>query len=441
MAYSDYIISPAISIYDIQEALSDGSPDLGHLSVSANINPMAKFKPVRFNKKEALTAQDFFSVRYGLRPWATTSGSSGVEISTFASNNPNPNVAWIYDKPRGRRTGYTDEHYRQTDFNHYFHRATPPFAFEVSGELGSSIGITFYIDALAATINSQNMGLQYGWHPEYNLSMNDMFSAYYNPSAASHLCVCMHNLDKNSYCAVILKLTVGDLSASASTAILFAKQTTLSGVTYPAVPFIDDLTESGDNFRFIIGLTNSYTAGNDPYQVVTTAIDCYPLAFVQGIDRRDIQLWSYITIHGLKSWFANVAGNLSGEYIGRVTYADRQYDKYRITGDLYGMFMTPSDHWAAPGVTAKINIRTQGLVGDNTLESVGVPVNLPDAGTSYQQRLVQFGASATEVFVYIEPAADTRTLEFIGRAEYAYEQGQNSVPFENRFVVKLPSPQ
>ena len=79
-------------------------------------------------------------------------------------------------------------------------------------------------------------------------------------------------------------------------------------------------------------------------------------------------------------------------------------------------------------------MRTQGVVGDNTLASIGVPASLPDAGTPYERLLVEFGSSATAVYLYIEPAADSRTIEFTGVAEYAYEQ----VPFKASFTVNIP---
>ena len=398
-----------------------------------DINPMSKFKPVRNSKIEPLTNQEFLLLRYGLRPWATTGSGQSMEIRSFASNDPNPNVAWIYDKPRG--SSY-DETYRDTDFYHYFHRATPPFAFEVSGSLGSSVGVTFFIDQLAAAIYNSGGDAEGSWHPQYNISLSDLFNGYQTPSNYSHLCVCVHRkIGSNSwtYCgSVVSKMTVGDLHATAVTMIMYAKETTLSGVTYPPVSFLDDLTESGDTFRFIVGLVNFYTGGSAPYEVLNTAFDVYPLAFKPGIDRKDIELYSYLTIHDLKCWFANPNGNLTAEYKGR-TQGDR-YDKYLITGDLYGRFVTPKDYWAVTGATIKIEMRTQGIVGENDLYTNGVPASLPLPGKPYEQRLVQFGANAKEVYLYIEPAADSRTLEFIGIAEYAYEQ----VPFQSVFVVNIP---
>lgn len=418
--------------------IGDSVPDNGGgtdwtVTNRVDINPMSKYKPVRYNKIAALTNQEFAdpNVRYGLRPWSM---ESGTELKTFNSANSNPNVAWIYDKPRG---GAYNEPYRITDFNHYFHRATPPFAFEVSGNLGSSIGITYYIDNLAAAIYNSGADAAGSWHPKYNITLADLFNGYQTPSNNSYLCVCVHDVTENVYKGtVVFNKKVGDLHNTAVSLIMFAKQTTLQGITYPAIPFFDDLTKSGHTFRFIVGLRNSYTGGYmEPYEVFNggSGIDVYPLAFKEGIDRKDIELYSYLTIHDLKCWFADPSGNLTATYLGQSAMpgGSRLFDKYIITGDLYGRFVTPKDYWTAPGATIKITMRTQGYVSVNELTA---SASLPDAGKPYEERLVQFGANATAVYLYIEPAADSRTLEFHGVAEYVYEQ----VPFQAAFTVNIP---
>ena len=400
-----------------------------------DINPMSKYKPVRYNKIAALTEQEFANpnVRYGLHPWAM---ESSTELKTFNSANSNPNVAWIYEKPRG--LSY-NEPYRITDFYHYFHRATPPFLFDVSGKLGSSVGITFYRDGLAADIYNQSEDAAGSWDPDYNITLADLFSAFTTPSNNSYLCVCVHDMSENTYLGVVVfNKTIGSIESSATPLIMFANQTTQSGTTYPAVPFINDLTKSGHTFRFIVGLRNAYTGGTAPYEVFNggSGIDVYPLAFKQGIDRKDIELYSYITIQGLQCWFDNPAQNLSASYIDTVTYAGQTMDKYIITGNLYGIFITPNDWntYQVPGATIKIILRTQGYVGDNDLYSVGMPVSLPDADKFYELQIVKFGPNDKAIYLYVYPQADTRTIEFEGFAEYAYEQ----VDFQSKFVVKFP---
>ena len=396
------------------------------VAARVDINSMSKYKPVRFNKIKPLTNAEFRSIRYGLRPKGTGGG-----YATFSSSLINPDVAWIYDKPRG--LSY-NEPYRINDFYHYFHRATPPFAFEVSGELGNSIGITYYIDNLAASIYNSGADAAGSWHPEYNITLADLFNGYQTPSNSSYLCVCVHDVTENVYKGtVVFKKQVGDLHNTAVSLIMFAEQTTLSGVTYPAVQFLQDQTKSGHTFRFIVGLRNAYSGGTAPYEVFNggSGIDVYPMAFKEGIDRKDIKLYSYHTIHDLQCWFADPSGNLSASYLGRETYNGRSMDKYIITGNLYGRFVTPSDFWTVTGATIKITMRTQGYVSVNELTA---SASLPDAGKPYEELLVQFGANATAVYLYIEPAADSRTLKFLGVAEYAYEQ----VPFQAPFTVNIP---
>ena len=392
------------------------------VSSRIEVNPMAKYKPVRFNKLAALTDAEFQSVRYGLHPKYT---EDGQDYYTFPSSNENPDVAWVYEKPRGKaptpatQDFLVDEPYRDTDFNNYLHKATAPLLMDVSGELGNSVGVSFYIDGMAAALNHGD------WDPQLNLSFNDLFYSRGTPSNNAHICVCIHNLDKQEYCTIVSKTNVGTLRASNSnTLILFAEATQWNdGLLHPAVPLLADMNDSGDTFRFIVGLRNSYSGqSTEAYEVLTGPVEIYPLAFRKGIDRKDIVLTSIYDLQGLKCLFT---GSLSATYLGKEAYYGRTMDKYRIVGNLTGTFETPSDHWGVGRVTdvnVKISIRTQGYVGDNDLDTIGVPVNIPLPGHKYTNvPLVTFGANAKEVFVYIVPQADTRALELIGTASYAYE--------------------
>lgn len=57
MAYNIGRIMAPVSIYDVQQALGSGSPDLGTLCRSANINKWSKYKPIYSNLVDTVTGQ------------------------------------------------------------------------------------------------------------------------------------------------------------------------------------------------------------------------------------------------------------------------------------------------------------------------------------------------------------------------------------------------
>ena len=105
MAYDDGITNAPISIYDVQRALGTNEQDLGSLCKHANINPMAKYKPVRYSKLSPLTDAEFKSTNYGL-----------VTGSVFNASDSNPSNTWTYLRVRPL-TDYS----RYTDFDGYYH--------------------------------------------------------------------------------------------------------------------------------------------------------------------------------------------------------------------------------------------------------------------------------------------------------------------------------
>lgn len=117
MAYSDGLITAPVSIYDVQRAISNSSPDLGTLCTGSTINKFARWKPFRKNSVHfasnaaRLTAAK--AVNYG-------SGIVSCGRQTFASQYQNE---WSHLAPRGGgggNAGY-DEYYRLADFNLYQH--------------------------------------------------------------------------------------------------------------------------------------------------------------------------------------------------------------------------------------------------------------------------------------------------------------------------------
>lgn len=108
---------------DIKVVLGHSSNDLGTLCLSSKINKWAKNKPVNIGKKIALTAEDRYSVNYGL------------EINEIATHLENvalanaPTADWAYLRPSA-------PYYRMLDFNGYIHDAQLPYYVEIKAEQG-----------------------------------------------------------------------------------------------------------------------------------------------------------------------------------------------------------------------------------------------------------------------------------------------------------------
>lgn len=436
-------------------AASDGEGNWTIVS-RIDINPMAKYKPVRKSKLTPLTYDDFASVRFGVRPGAGDTSA----VQSFMSNAINPQVTWIYDKPRGSQVT-PNEPYRITDFENYLHKATPPFGFTVSGELGGdtasgeasgSVGVTVSVDALAYEVYYSGENT-HGWQSEYNLSVLDLFSGIQTPGSTAKICVCVHRLDNGVWKhvgVVVSKMTLGDnpgssvnpwTSYAVRTINMFAHRTVISGRIYPEIKFLDG-SHSGKTYRFIVGLCGSNNGpdinSSTEYNVYEEAdgyahFDVYSLALREGIDRKDIVLYKYGTIQRLSCRFVNSPTVPTLNYL----YTDRnnRYDYYSVEGSLYGLFTTPSQGaWAAYSINVKLTFATQGTT--NPVQIVSRAIDIQAYATTSLENIVQLGQSATSLILTIEHAADTRTLEFTGVASYALE----SVPFENNLTVSAPKP-
>ena len=129
MSYINGIISAPVSIYDVQRALANSSPDLGTLCRAANINMWAKFKPVVLAQIDTTSEWDFTNNRWkddaswfqgrtgacGITPYSNTN------FANIISNTDGSNNGWVYNRP----TGGAQSPYRLTDFAGYNHRAFP----------------------------------------------------------------------------------------------------------------------------------------------------------------------------------------------------------------------------------------------------------------------------------------------------------------------------
>lgn len=101
----------------VKEALGAGSHKWSVLCKHANINKWSKWKPIRSNKDDEITASDLASANYGLN--IIQYGSVASVVSAYGINGG----IWAYLTPRGGAVG---EPYRIGDFRNYDHSA-PPF--------------------------------------------------------------------------------------------------------------------------------------------------------------------------------------------------------------------------------------------------------------------------------------------------------------------------
>ena len=186
MGYSSGVINTPVEIEDIQDALNDSSEDdLNDLCRHANINPWAKYKPVRYPQNDTRHDPSYPSISWltesgGVKVWNSyaywwrnpqyvfseeinTCGFSIPAVSGVDDNIANELGPWTYNRPRG---GAYNEPYRQLDFNQYYHYASIPFSVELPDKMilmldGSVRGLVrFY----TPTVNA------------LNLSLNDIFA-------------------------------------------------------------------------------------------------------------------------------------------------------------------------------------------------------------------------------------------------------------------------
>ena len=138
MAYSNGIITRPVLVgpsqNDIASALGISSNDPAYLIANGNINPWAKYKPVRLNTLadtgESCTEYPTY--------WQAHDGGCGFSIPTNTNPGSGPgsytgawykllhsSLLWTYQKPTGPLTTWP---YRTNDFDGYDHNALPPFA-------------------------------------------------------------------------------------------------------------------------------------------------------------------------------------------------------------------------------------------------------------------------------------------------------------------------
>ena len=153
MAYSNNIITPPVSISDVQNAIGSGSTDLGLLCKHVNINMWAKYKPIYYRQIGLLTNTARAQANYGIGNIPTWTGSNGsiVKMAAFwfgdraseQSNAPDCGYKpayWEYRKPEGGEASP----FRLADFSEYPVSANAYGYWHIAPAPIASSGITNY---------------------------------------------------------------------------------------------------------------------------------------------------------------------------------------------------------------------------------------------------------------------------------------------------------
>ena len=410
MAHSNGIITAPVSFGDVNGTLGTSHTDLHSLCQDGNINRFSKNKSVRYNSPAVLAAADFVAAGYGLSAPAA-----------FYANTQNPDATWSYLKPR-TNTDWA----RLSDFNNYAHNCVCPFGFEVSGELGSIVGIVLYTNSGANIITPSGRS----WQGDRNLSVADILTA--NGFGDYYLGFCIHDLtdQQSAYVAIVTNKKLSAINNSVEVFLLYSEQKIEGGVTYPAIPLIADKLRNGHTYRYIACLFSSGPDSGYAYQINPYTPLVYPLAFEAGIDRHDIEMHKASYIAGLQATLS--VSNVTWTYVGTTTVGGSTMDEYTLSCTIKGTFVTPSN-WAVQhsvGVDVTIN-NPYGYAVSGTYQDTGY-VNIPNSSTTYSNVQI-LNISGLSVKWFNGVPANVRSVIVSAAATYS---GEN-VPFDNTVEIKL----
>ena len=410
MAHSNGIITAPVSFGDVNGTLGTSHTDLHSLCQDGNINRFSKNKSVRYNSPAVLAAADFLAAGYGLSAPAA-----------FYANTQNPDATWQYLKPR-TNTDWA----RLSDFNNYAHNCVCPFGFEVSGELGSIVGIVLYTNSGANIITPSGRS----WQGDRNLSVADILTA--NGFGDYYLGFCIHDLtdQASAYVAIVTNKKLSAINNSVEVFLFYSEQKTEWGVTYPAIPLIADKLRNGHTYRYIACLFSSGPESGYAYQINPYTPLVYPLAFEAGIDRHDIEMHKASYIAGLQATLS--ISNVTWTYVGTTTVGSSTMDEYTLSCTIKGTFVTPSN-WAVQhsvGVDVTIN-NPYGYAGSGTYQETGY-VSIPNSSTTYSNVQI-LNISGLSVKWFNGVPANVRSVIVSAAATYS---GEN-VPFDNTVEIKL----
>lgn len=410
MAHSNGIITAPVSFGDVNGTLGTSHTDLHSLCQDGNINRFSKNKSVRYNSPAVLTAADFIAAGYGLSAPAA-----------FYANTQNPDATWQYLKPRANT-----DCARLSDFNNYAHNCVCPFGFEVSGELGSIVGIVLYTNSGANIITPSGRS----WQGDRNLSVADILTA--NGFGDYYLGFCIHDLtdQASAYVAIVTNKKLSAINDSVEVFLLYSEQKSEGGLTYPAIPLIADKLRNGHTYRYITCLFSSGPDSGYAYQINPYTPLVYPLAFEAGIDRHDIEMHKASYIAGLQATLS--VSNVTWTYVGTTVVGSSTMDEYMLSCTIKGTFVTPSNWNVQHSVGVNVTINNPyGYAGSNTYQETGY-VSIPNSSTTYSNVQI-LNISGLSVKWFTGVPANVRSVIVSAAATYS---GEN-VPFDNTVEIKL----
>lgn len=113
-----------LNIYNIARTIGHATVDLGRLCTSVKNNMWSKYRPVSFNKTEALTVNDRKAVNWGYSMQSYSLSNLGAMLTSLRSVGSGK-PCWS-NLPPGSGSGQYP-YYRIRDFEGYNHDANPPF--------------------------------------------------------------------------------------------------------------------------------------------------------------------------------------------------------------------------------------------------------------------------------------------------------------------------
>lgn len=214
---------------DPQAVFSLSTEELSTLILYADINPWAKYKPVRSGVIDTVTGQWDYTNNTWLATahwwkgdgmcgftteWATEFGNSLTTQGTFMYNLTHGLLGWTYQRP----TGGSQQLFRVQDFAKYYHDAIQPY-----GDIGST---TIYL--------SNTGGGQIDWEVvsvgSLNLALAD-FGVNGHPLTDFYLGLILYDNSRWFLFTSSTKFTTG-----ASLSVTFSNMTSYAG-TWNCMPF------------------------------------------------------------------------------------------------------------------------------------------------------------------------------------------------------------
>lgn len=437
---SNGVIHRSVSVPDLQKALSTSVSDTGLLCMHANINPMARYKPLRNTKVAPLTESEKSALRYGF----------STITPSFGTDNPDNKAVWEYLKPRANTTDrfrFSDFIKGETSDDGYDMYACAPFAFGVEGpsidsrevEGNGGVGFPIYINS---GVNAYYSGSPMRWTEGCCLTLSELLSNY---SGNAYIGFAIFDLSDNAHRVVVSNKKITQLSSYVPTIILTSVTKTLSdGLTYPGVDLFSDERRAGHTFRFIAFLYNNFPGGDGytttyAYRLLDNNVDVNSLAFMDGIDRHDCVVPLHNTISGLEC--SLITGYVTLSFVGTETIGSYSYNKYRCDGTVYGNFKTPGD-WSNAGVRVKVTIRSNSGYPNSVTSPSNFTsekyISLPHWSTSYTFQALTNAFSFYVWFIsYVSVSERTVIVSAVACGEADIESER--ITFGNSFDVKATS--